>query len=478
MRYHPPSKWVLGPWYGTGFPDFGKSCGSYGKTHEDEIGYDLDNLTKHDIPITCYHCDGTAWARNDTLVLSDAMIQRLREKKVRLLLHLWGQDDLATWKRTHDRIGDVLGGYYLDEKFKARIGGDDETSLKAMDIVRKMLPRDGEVILKTYGPKTSTDAGLKKIGHVCYVNDLGVDWGGLRTGIRRVFSKSQFLPAPYNEFTAYDVDKNRRPVEEIYFRRLHWGAMQVVMDNSPWVDCDPWTWGYSPRLLEAYRYWSWLHLELAAYLHSYDYNAYETNEMIFRQPNAAAYTTKLGEEIFVAYVTDTMKELAIELPAGEWINYWDESQVLQGKVTYPVPLGKEPIFIRNGSMIPLDVSRAYTGHGTAESAGSLTVLVYPKGECLFKYRDDGLDVWVTFKAAAAGDKLTLTASRAPSQSVLYRIAHMAAPQSVSVEGLSVKINQGGNLARAASEKEVNGSKTSAWYYDSPAKRLIVKAMLK
>ncbi|MCE5278436.1 MAG: hypothetical protein ABFD92_07145 [Planctomycetaceae bacterium] len=93
-RYHPPSKWVLGPWYGTGFPDFGRSCGSYGKTLEDEINYDLDNLIKHDIPITCYHCDGTSWARNDTITLSDAMIQRLREKKIRLLLHLWGQDDL------------------------------------------------------------------------------------------------------------------------------------------------------------------------------------------------------------------------------------------------------------------------------------------------------------------------------------------------------------------------------------------------
>ncbi|MCE5278435.1 MAG: hypothetical protein LLG03_10435 [Planctomycetaceae bacterium] len=282
------------------------------------------------------------------------------------------------------------------------------------------------------------------------------------------------MPAPYNEFTAYDVDKNRRPAEEVYFRRLHWGSMQVVMDNSPWVDCDPWTWGYSPKLLDAYRYWSWLHLELAAYLHSYDYHAYETNEMIFRQPSPEKYATKLGEEIFVAYVTDAMTELDIELPPGEWINYWDQSQVVSGKIKYPVPLGREPIFVRNGSLIPLDVSRAYTGHGTAESAGSLTVLVFPRGRCAFKYRDVGLDAWVTFQAVQEGDGLTLAASRAPSQNVLYRIAGVAALQSVGVEGLSVKINQGGTLARAASEKEVNGAASSAWFYDAAAKRLIVK----
>jgi hypothetical protein len=480
LRYHPPSKWILGPWYGTGYPEFGRASGSKG-THEDEINYDLDNLAKHDIPITCYHCDGTAWAKAGRANLSDKLVQRLRCQNARLLLHMWGQDDIGKWKDTHQQLSGVLGGFYLDEKWGGHRGADDRHSQQAIETVRALLPRDGEVVLKTYAKNVATDECLRKLGHTCYVNDLGCDFRGIREGIRRVFSKAHLLPGPFNEFTAYDVNRHRRPDEETYFRQLHWGAMQVVMDNTPWIDADPWLWDYSPKLLEAYRYYSWLHLELAAYLHSYDYHAYETNEMIFRQSDPQAFTTKLGEELFVAYVTDSVKELRIELPQGQWINYWDESQIFNGpgRITHPVPLGREPIFLRNGSIIPMDVTRPYTGHGTTESAGSLTVLVYPKDTCTFKYRDEKLDAWVTFQAAMDQKVLALTASRGPSRPVLYRIARwQGPPQSVSVEGLAVTINRGGGMPKAAGEKEVNGASANAWFYDAAAKRLIIKAFLK
>ena len=45
-----------------------------------------------------------------------------------------------------------------------------------------------------------------------------------------------------------------------------------------------------------------------------------------------------------------------------------------------------------------------------------------------------------------------------------------------MSGVNVTVNQGGDVPAASGEAAVNGSKTSAWYYDAKASRLIVKAV--
>ena len=151
---------------------------------------------------------------------------------------------------------------------------------------------------------------------------------------------------------------------------------------------------------------------------------------------------------------------------------------MSGTLTGPIPeLGKEPIFIANGAIIPMEVSREYTRHGTRESAGSLTVLVYPKTESSFRYRDDTARRWVVLSARRTSGGLQLSASPAPSQAILYRVERWtAAPTSVSICGTTVTVNgAGGAIAASDGENAVNGSPTPAWFYDSAAQRLIVKA---
>jgi hypothetical protein len=126
----------------------------------------------------------------------------------------------------------------------------------------------------------------------------------------------------------------------------------------------------------------------------------------------------------------------------------------------------------------MDVTSNHTGHGTAESAGSLTVLVYPSptNTTTFRYRPDAREGWVTFTLApGAGGTLTLSTDVPMEQPVIYRIGRWdTAPSSVSVEGTTVLVNQGGSLPRATSEPAVNGLRQSGWYYDDAANRLIVK----
>ena len=471
-RRHPPAAWILGPTYATGCPAWGY-CGS-GSDMAGEVNSDLDHLSANDIPIAGYHFDGSGWSSGSCLwALGDRLIERLRSSNLRATLHVWGGCDTADGiYDVYAQLGNVFGALYLDEQ------STDAFARSAFGLMQSIMPAQGEVVMKAYqGDGLETDAGLAADGHTAYVGDLAADFAGLRIGIERVFGKRTLLPAPFNEFTGYDT--HGPPTEEAYFRRLHWGAMQMVMEQDCVWDCDPWGSryaSYSPALLSAYRYYSWLHLELVPYLHSYDYQMYETGQPVFRESDATTYTTRLGDELFVAYVTEAgVRTLPITLPAGEWIDYWNDAEVYDGASTidYPVPLGREPIFIRSGALIPMQVSRGYTGHGTSASEGSLTVLVYPGGTSSFWYRDEGY--WVTFNSSLDGTALTLSASPAPSQPVLYRIGRWTSePVSVGMNGTTVTVNQEGDVARAASEDAVNGALSNAWFYDASAQRLIVK----
>ena len=346
--------------------------------------------------------------------------------------------------------------------------------------MRSVSPGDFENIAKShqsFEPST-TDAGLSRLANVAYVGDLNNDLDGMREGISRVFEKARLLPAPVNELTAYDYENRATPDEETFYRRIHWGAFQPIMAHTPFSNSDPWRPEYDGDLLVAYRYWAWLHKELTPYFLSYARRMYEQPELTVIQPGPGPYSMRVGDEIFVPFVTTKTPTIDLQLPPGQWVDYWDETRVVSGSLTgHPTPVGREPVFLRLGAIIPMEVERDYTGHGTRESAGSLTVLVYPSGASTFRYNNDDTGRWTTFKSVVEGDKLTLNADSFPGAPVLYRVGRMSGkPSSLTVNGLTVLINQTGSLSEMESEGEVNEAASSAWFYDAIAHRLIVKVV--
>jgi hypothetical protein len=214
------------------------------------------------------------------------------------------------------------------------------------------------------------------------------------------------------------------------------------------------------------------------YLHSYDREAYETHTPIFRDMNTARFSTRVGNEFFVKYVTDYTREVRVKFPPGEWINYWNDAQVFRGEstISYPVPLGHEPIFILRGAIIPMQVRNAVTGHGTPASAGALTVNVYPAVHSTFRYYDP-TNGWLTFDVQSVKQRLALcTLDQIPFQPLLYRIAQVRSkPNFVRTADGAVSVNGswGSLLPERANESDVAAS-TKGWFYDASAKRLIIK----
>jgi hypothetical protein len=489
VHYHPIHHAAFGPLYGSGCPDNG-ACGCGGADNlAEEFTCQMEHLGANDIPIAVYLFDGSAWSAghseaNNTCAgpdccswkLGDGAIQQMSRRGVRGLLHFWGGcHDAEQYGRAHARLGRNLLGFYLDD------GSSDEELQGVSEYMQSANPGDWECVAKAYQnrePSTSNMA-LSKWANAAYVGDLSPDYSGLKEAVTRILAKSGYVPAPFAEFTGYHYLDSDIPNEEVYYRRLHFGALQPVMAHTPYANADPWRPEYGPDLVKTYRYWAWLHTELVPYFYSYAYRMFETPNLRLLRRGPMTYSLQVGDEIYAPIVTEPTRTMTIQLPSGQWIYYWDESLLVSGTLAdFPVPPGGEPIFIRLGSLVPMDVRNAQTGHGTPQSTGSLTVLAYPSGVSSFRYREDARTSWITFTSTLSDTQLTLTADPGlPEQPVLYRIGRWAAPpDSVGIDGASVTVNQGGSVASLPTEAALDGSRASGWFYDASASRLIIKVV--
>ena len=234
--------------------------------------------------------------------------------------------------------------------------------------------------------------------------------------------------------------------------------------------------------MSAYRHWAWFHKELVPYFYSLAYRMHEDPSQPVVRPGPMPDSLLIGDFIYAPIVTESTDRMDIELPPGEWVDYWDETRVVSGRLAgHPVPLGREPIFIRQGAILPMQVERDYTGHGTAESRGSLTVVVYPDevAPITFRYRPDASSPWITFSSSVSNQRLTLTADpELPGQprDLPGRALGRARPSPSAAFGATVTVNQGGNMPDADSEVAANGTDASSWFYDAAAQRLIIKVV--
>lgn len=95
------------------------------------------------------------------------------------------------------------------------------------------------------------------------------------------------------------------------------------------------------------------------------------------------YDFGLWEDIHVTPITEeNTEEVTVRFPdKNGWVDYWDF--VLYENVdiieNYECPLNRFPVFLKRGSIIPMNVSTDDSHYGTAKSSGYLTVVVpFPK----------------------------------------------------------------------------------------------------
>jgi hypothetical protein len=174
------------------------------------------------------------------------------------------------------------------------------------------------------------------------------------------------------------------------------------------------------------------------------------------QPIGDTFAYRFGDAFFVAPIYQDTTEWTVELPEGEWHYLFDLRKSYTGPqtVTAEYPLDESPVFIQAGSVVPMNVKRAYTGFGDTASEGYVTFLIIPGVNNVGTYVDPGnldLRTWVSVEA---GDEIMIVV-KGTAVNHLLRVYLPEAPAAV--------LRDGAPLAQ------------DGWSYDETSAQLVVRS---
>jgi len=318
---------------------------------------------------------------------------------------------------------------------------------------------------------------------VGWVGDNHRDWTGIIDALDHTFRSAEAGYVVLGSDIGGYLDR-REPLlrEEIPFdlevfqRWVALSAMQPFFQLHGRANLAPWTVPERPdEMVTIYRYWATLHHEMVGFWFSLAEEAYASGGTILHPvPEESAWPDDwryvVGEHFLVAPIVAPGDARDVELPSGaRWYDWWDAAaDAIDGGTTltgYDVSEpGRIPLFVREGAIVPVDVESDVTGLGETNSAGHLSVLVWPGDTASAFVLHETDDTNTTLGAQRMSDgTLRVSLSRA-ARPVILRVRAEAAPSSVQV---------GGAVLAALDEASFGGA-SSGWHHDASARWLWVK----
>ncbi len=217
-------------------------------------------------------------------------------------------------------------------------------------------------------------------------------------------------------------------------------------------------WKRTQPELEIVRKFSWLHTELVPYMYSHVVTCHNGGPPLMRPLSDGKFHYLFGDDFLVAPIHEDKLTRSVSLPPGGWRYLFDDREALQGpqQLTRDYPLDEFPVFVRDGAVVPLKVTRAYTGFGDQDSADYTTWLIYPNGRSEFTLwhpethpKPESTTVKVD---SAASLKIEFSGKHAAH---ILRILAKEKPVGITLDGQSLP-------------------EGTAWKFDAEAKRIIIK----
>jgi alpha-glucosidase (family GH31 glycosyl hydrolase) len=201
------------------------------------------------------------------------------------------------------------------------------------------------------------------------------------------FGKDGFLEAISNIFSAMNLGYavigsdtggyhgDEEITKELLIRWAQFSAFCTLFENGGHGKHQPWL--HDEETVEIYRYYVKLHLELKPYFYSLMMNSHLGGGNVFTA-DLEKYQFKIGDFILVSVIYENKNSRRVFLPEGNWLDFWT-NKLLKGPLEfeYEVPLSKYPVFLKEGSIIPLEVVDGITGNGGEWSKDADTFLIVP-----------------------------------------------------------------------------------------------------
>lgn len=273
---------------------------------------------------------------------------------------------------------------------------------------------------------------------------------------------------------------DRPPQEETWLRWAQFGAMLPGMEtlHMPW-------W-YSQQAIEHYRYLAWLHTDLIPYWETLANVAHEKGTPICRpliwdyQDDMNTWRIKdefiVGKYLLVAPFINSERAREVYLPKGNWIDFWDENEVLAGQKNvrwfkgWNESLYKFPLYIKEGAVIPMEVSNDITGFGSKYSETFITLAVWPKinveNEFILHDREGPVPITTDWK----NSKKLIFKWEGSSKDYIFRISLQK-----NIDPAQIFSNNN-SLQQYNSLDLFQKTNQDGWYYDKDDQKLWIKKL--
>lgn len=229
-----------------------------------------------------------------------------------------------------------------------------------------------------------------------WMGDNSSWWEHLELSVAQLASMS-LLGVAWSGVDIGGFFENANP--ELYARWLELGTFYPFMRTHTCDgtrDQEPWSFG--PETERVARGAIRLRYRLLPYLYTLAFGAHEQGTPLFRplvydfpDDETARHIgdqAMVGPHLLVAPVTRPgVRQRAVYLPEGTWYDFWTGERVEAGHHITQAPLGKIPVFVRGGAVLPLGNVRA----STVEPLTELTLRVYGAQESSFTLTEDAGD---------------------------------------------------------------------------------------
>ncbi len=257
----------------------------------------------------------------------------------------------------------------------------------------------------------------------------------------------------------------------LYLRWAQWNALTPLFLIGGHNEHRPWK--FDQEFLTIFRKYMWLHQELVPFFYSLQVQA-NLREGKLMHVGPGEHQFLLGNSLLAAVMSSPEPQRAITFPDGDWIDYWDNRKEYAGGQTIEVdvPEDHSPLYVRRGSIIPLDVVNSSVNHGSAASKGWRTLDIYPANEASKQI------IWdtATFPPQVARDRSLVSLlpiengwevriDGGPQRDTILRMLYSSTPSGVSAAGKPIE--------KFASLAEWEKSRRG-WCYDATDQRLWIR----
>ena len=184
---------------------------------------------------------------------------------------------------------------------------------------------------------------------------------------------------------------------KLYIRWLEFGVFSPInrLHSSNTLKYGKEPWNYDNNIQKIAKFYLNLRYRLIPYIYSMSIKTHLKGiplimPLYYKYPiddNAYKYKSEyfFGDEMIISPITSRDNKTKVYLPDGKWINYFSGDVYIGPKeINIEKPLDKIPIFLKEGSIIPL------SNEITTDIPNSLEVLIYKGNNSYTLYEDDGL----------------------------------------------------------------------------------------